>query len=236
MTSDYPSPVECWTNERVEQEMDLVQSVVKGLRSLSKLGGDYIPPEILAPETMPFSYKWMLSVLNKAIAKAVASLNTYEFSDATRAVYSWWQQLCDDFIKAIKPYFVDEETFVSERSAAQYVLWVCLENGLRLLHPFMPFITEEPWQRLPSPEGVERKKSIMISDYPSTVEVTFGLTKTLAIKRSSYSCYNNSLQVQIEVCWTNEMVEQEMDLVQSVVQGLRSLRSVVLTKQKNEWQ
>ncbi|OWM81131.1 hypothetical protein CDL15_Pgr007162 [Punica granatum] len=155
---------------------------------------------------MPFSYKWMLSVLNKAIAKAVASLNTYEFSDATRAVYSWWQQLCDDFIKAIKPYFVDEETFVSERSAAQYVLWVCLENGLRLLHPFMPFITEEPWQRLPSPEGVERKKSIMISDYPSTVE-----------------------------CWTNEMVEQEMDLVQSVVQGLRSLRSVVLTKQKNEW-
>ncbi|OWM81057.1 hypothetical protein CDL15_Pgr007088 [Punica granatum] len=174
--------------------------------AMSKLGDDYIPPETLAPESMPFSCKWILSVLNKAVSKTVSSLSTYEFSDATTAVYSWWQyQFCDVFIEAIKPYFVREDAFASERTAAQYVLWVCLENGLRLLHPFMPFVTEELWQRLPSPEGVKRKESIMMSDYPSPLE-----------------------------CWTNERVEQEMDLVESAVKGFRSLRSAVLTKQKNE--
>ncbi|PKI50479.1 hypothetical protein CRG98_029123 [Punica granatum] len=154
---------------------------------------------------MPFSCKWILSLLNRAIVKTVASLNSYEFSDATKAVYSWWQQLSEVFIVAIKPYYVDKDTFVPERTAAQFVLWLCLDYGLRLLHPFMPFIIEELWQRLPSLEGVERKESIMTSDYPSPVE-----------------------------CWTNERVEQEMDLVLSVVKGLKSFSSANLTKKNNE--
>ena len=143
--------------------------------AMSKLGENYVPPTSVHPENMPFSCQWILSVLNKAISRTVTSLDAYDFSDATSTAYSWWQyQFCDVFIEAIKPYFAgDDSAFASERSSAQHALWVCLETGLRLLHPFMPFVTEELWQRLPAVKGSTRKESIMLSEYPSSIEVSF---------------------------------------------------------------
>lgn len=145
---------------------------------MSKLGDDYIPPVGVVPHVMPFSCQWILSVLNKAISKTVLSLDSYEFSDAATAIYSWWQfQLCDVFIEVIKPYFSSNDLeFMSARKFAQDTLWVCLDTGLRLLHPFMPYVTEELWQRLPTRNDCARKESIMICDYPSTVEVRVQFT------------------------------------------------------------
>ncbi|KAL0375098.1 UNVERIFIED_CONTAM: Valine--tRNA ligase, mitochondrial 1 [Sesamum radiatum] len=161
----------------------------------------------IVPDTMPFSCKWILSVLNKAISKTVLCLDSYEFSDAATAVYSWWQfQLCDVFIEVIKPYFAgNDPAFAAERRYAQDTLWLCLDNGLRLLHPFMPFVTEELWQRLPSKKDSVRKESIVISEYPSTVE-----------------------------CWANDAVELEMDTIESVVKSLRSLRSQLAPNERFE--
>ncbi|OMO65589.1 Aminoacyl-tRNA synthetase, class Ia [Corchorus olitorius] len=120
--------------------------------------------------------------------------------------YTAQYQFCDVFIEAIKPYLAgDNPAFSSERKCAQDALWVCLENGLRLLHPFMPFVTEELWQRLPGVKSHTKKESIMICEYPSPIE-----------------------------SWTNEKVEIEMDLVESTVRSLRSLRAQHLAKQKNE--
>ncbi|KAK2652631.1 hypothetical protein Ddye_012487 [Dipteronia dyeriana] len=165
---------------------------------MSKLGENYVPPTSLHLENMPFSCQWILSVLNKAISRTVTSLDEYDFSDATSTAYSWWQyQFCDVFIEAIKPYFAgDDSAFASERSSAQLALWVCLETGMRLLHPFMPFVTEELWQRLPAVKGSTRK--------------------------------------DFDNCWTNERAGNEMDLVESTVKSLRSLRAEVLGKSKNE--
>ncbi|KAM1316784.1 hypothetical protein TB2_019798 [Malus domestica] len=164
--------------------------------SLSILGNDYVPPSTVNPDVFPFSCQWILSVLNKAISKTVLSLESYELSDAATAVHAWWQyQLCDVFVEAIKPYFSgNDPKFASERGCAQDTLWLCLDNGLRLLHPFMPFVTEELWQRLPSSGDHKRETSIMICEYPSIIE-----------------------------CWTNEKVESEMNLTESIVQSLRSL-------------
>ncbi|XP_028756346.1 valine--tRNA ligase, mitochondrial 1 [Neltuma alba] len=164
--------------------------------AMSKLGDDYTPPANLTSSVLPFSCQWILSMLNKTISKAVKSLESYEFSHATTAVYSWWQyQLCDVFIEVIKPYFAgNNPNFASERRFAQDTLWFCLDIGLRLLHPFMPFVTEELWQRLPSPREFKKAESIMTCNYPTAVE-----------------------------CWNNEVVENAMDLVESVVKSLRSL-------------
>lgn len=142
---------------------------------MSKLGDDYTPPNptTINPNVMPTSCQWILSVLNKAVGKTVSSLEAYEFSDAASAVYSWWQfQLCDIFIEVIKPYFTNSAASVaSERGFARDTLWVCLDSGLRLLHPFMPFVTEELWQRLPQPRDTIRKESIVIGEYPSVIQV-----------------------------------------------------------------
>ncbi|XP_027069479.2 valine--tRNA ligase, mitochondrial 1-like isoform X1 [Coffea arabica] len=175
--------------------------------AMGKLGDDYTPPVDVVPDVIPFSCQWILSVLNKAISKTVLSLDSYEFSDAATAIYSWWQfQLCDVFIEVIKPYFSSKDSeFVSEKKFAQDTLWVCLDTGLRLLHPFMPYITEELWQRLPSRSDCARKESIMICDYPSTVEV-----------------------------WNNDTVESEMDLVEAVVKSLRSIRSLLPANERHE--
>jgi valyl-tRNA synthetase len=175
--------------------------------AMTKLGDDYIPPSKINPETMPFSCKWILSVLNKAVSKTVLSLDSYEFSDASSAVYAWWQsQLCDVFIEVIKPYFSgNDPVYAGARKDAQDTLWVCLDNGLRLLHPFMPFVTEELWQRLPAPKDSQRKESIMLCDYPSVVE-----------------------------SWTNERVESEMEMVESAVKSLRSLRASLPAKERHE--
>ncbi|XP_027367579.1 valine--tRNA ligase, mitochondrial 1 isoform X3 [Abrus precatorius] len=164
--------------------------------AMSKIGDDYIPPANLIPDVLPFSCQWIICALNKTISKTVKSLESYEFSQATTAVYSWWQyQLCDVFIEVIKPYFSGNDSkFSSEKCFAQDTLWFCLDNGLRLLHPFMPFVTEELWQRLPSPKECKRAESIMICDYPSPIE-----------------------------SWNNEKVENEMDLIESTVKSLRSL-------------
>lgn len=57
-----------------------------------------------------------------------------------------------------------------QKQATRDTLWVCLEAGLRLLHPFMPFVTEELWQRLPRRLGQQATPSIMLADYPAPVE------------------------------------------------------------------
>ncbi|KAL3358396.1 hypothetical protein AABB24_015494 [Solanum stoloniferum] len=173
--------------------------------AMSKLGEDYTPPTKIVPCDMPFSCQWILSALNKAIARTVSSLESYDFSDAATAVYSWWQfQLCDVFIEVIKPYFTgDNPEFVSARRSAQDTLWLCLDNGLRLLHPFMPFVTEELWQRLPASGDSIKKESIVISDYPSYVE-----------------------------SWNNDNVEAEMEKVSSIVKGLRSKRALLPPKER----
>ncbi|KAG7655616.1 Methionyl/Valyl/Leucyl/Isoleucyl-tRNA synthetase anticodon-binding [Arabidopsis suecica] len=173
--------------------------------AMMKLGDGYTPPvQTLRPETMTFSCQWILSVLNKTISNTVDSLNAFELLDAANTVYAWWQyQFCDVFIEAIKPSFAADN---QSRIHAQDALWVCLETGLRLLHPFMPYITEELWQRLPSSQDSERKASIMICDYPSSIEM-----------------------------WTNEKVETEMDMVLATVKTLRALRAAEsLKRQRNE--
>ncbi|KAL6641285.1 hypothetical protein ACP70R_019466 [Stipagrostis hirtigluma subsp. patula] len=164
--------------------------------AMSKLGYQYTPPATVAVCSLPPICKWILSVLNKAVGKIVSSLEAYKFSEATSSIYSWWQyQLCDVFIEAIKPYFNESQEFEYARGASRDTLWVCLDTGLRLLHPFMPFITEELWQRLPRPKEACTKDSIMLSEYPSVVQE-----------------------------WTNDQIENEMDTVLDTVTKLRSLR------------
>ncbi|XP_042471032.1 valine--tRNA ligase, mitochondrial 1-like isoform X2 [Zingiber officinale] len=163
--------------------------------AMMKLGDDYVPPQKLDVKSMPPVCQWILSVLNNAVARTITSFESYKFSDATTAVYSWWQfQLCDVFIEAIKPFFTDSK-YESAKEASRHTLWICLDTGLRLLHPFMPFVTEELWQRLPLEEGSSRKESIMISEYPSFIEA-----------------------------WSNEKIENDMDIVNGAVRKLRSLR------------
>src|SRR5262249_12909255 len=90
------------------------------------------------------------------------------FNDAAQAIYRFvWTELCDWYIEMAKPALYDPANEVSvqqRKRAAQGCLETALETACRLLHPFMPFITEEIWQQLPKPTGTPG--SIMITMYP----------------------------------------------------------------------
>ena len=106
--------------------------------------------------------RWVLSRLDRAVEQTELALTEFRFSDAASALYQFvWYELCDWYIELSKIAIngSDEEA----REACRATLVYCLDNVLRLLHPFMPFITEELWQKLPMTRDAE---SIMVAQFP----------------------------------------------------------------------
>ncbi|MCJ8006999.1 valine--tRNA ligase [Lederbergia wuyishanensis] len=104
--------------------------------------------------------KWILTRLNDTIDTVTKLAEKYEFGEVGRALYNFiWDDLCDWYIEMAKLplYGDDEKAKLTTRSVLAYVL----DNTMRLLHPFMPFITEEIWQNLP-----HKGESITIADWP----------------------------------------------------------------------
>ena len=109
--------------------------------------------------------RWILSRVQRVSEEVDAALEEYRIADAAQAVYHFvWGELCDWYIELAKAGFQRAGTDVEARSKIQGALVTALETAMRLLHPFMPFLTEEIWQQLPKPSGAPQ--SIMITLYP----------------------------------------------------------------------
>mgnify|MGYP001427351935 FL=1 len=108
--------------------------------------------------------KWILTRLNHTIEQVTRNTEKYEFGEAGRYLYNFiWDELCDWYIEMAKlPLYGDDE---EKKKTTQSVLAFVLDQTMRLLHPFMPFITEEIWQKLPH-EG----ESITIASWPEVKE------------------------------------------------------------------
>ncbi|HSB32922.1 MAG TPA: class I tRNA ligase family protein, partial [Nitrospirota bacterium] len=122
-----------------------------------------------------------LSRLNSVSTEVRAALAEYRFNDAASALYHFiWHEYCDWYLELSKP-ALGEEKGSASRKEAQTVLARVLETSLRLLHPIMPFITEEIWQTLPAAVRTEgrgtrdegqtgKAESIVIASYPAADE------------------------------------------------------------------
>ncbi len=108
--------------------------------------------------------KWILSKYNDLVKAVTDNLDKFELGVAVSKLYDFlWDDFCDWYIELVKPRLFDKES--ASAKVAQNVLTYVLSNTLKLLHPVMPFITEEIWQALPH-EG----ESIMISQWPQYME------------------------------------------------------------------
>ncbi|MDD5701764.1 MAG: valine--tRNA ligase [Dehalococcoidales bacterium] len=108
--------------------------------------------------------RWILSRMNRTIINSVKLMDDYQFGEAQRQIYDFlWNEFCDWYIEIAKIRLKDETA-----ASPVPVLTHVLETSLRLLHPYMPYITEELWQTLKSrlPAGSAWKESIMIAPYP----------------------------------------------------------------------
>ncbi len=111
--------------------------------------------------------RWILSRINKVIKEVTESLEKFGYSDAALTLYDFfWREFCDWYIEISKVDLYGDDKKAKDKT--RKILHYVLESSLKLLHPYMPFITEEIWQRLP-----HKGKSIMVSEWPRAEEKYF---------------------------------------------------------------
>ncbi len=139
--------------------------------------------------------KWILSKANTLCKEVTENLDKFEMGIAAQKIYDFiWEEFCDWYIEMVKPRLYG--TDVESKTAALWTLRHVLTDALKLLHPYMPFVTEEIFCALKEAEGNTAEESIMISKWPEyTEEFAFGAE------------------------------EEAVELIKEAVKGIRNLRS-----------
>mmetsp|Transcript_13056 Transcript_13056/g.31187 ORF Transcript_13056/g.31187 Transcript_13056/m.31187 type:complete len:1073 (+) Transcript_13056:718-3936(+) len=116
--------------------------------------------------------EWILHRLSMAAKATNESFESYMFAECVQATYNFWlYELCDVYLELLKPRLADAPSDSPQRTPDQIValetLYTCLDCGLRLLHPLLPFVTEELYQRIPNSR--HKSESIVVATYPQEV-------------------------------------------------------------------
>ena len=123
-------------------------------------------PESLSLEHCSVADRWVMSRFENAAKAIEESMQHYRFDLASQTLHEFiWNEYCDWYVELSKPVLWDEKANSEGAQATRWVLLSILEQSLRLLHPFMPFITEEVWQKV-APLLGKNGDSIMIETYP----------------------------------------------------------------------
>lgn len=144
--------------ERIEGYRNFANKIWNAARfSLMYLDG---PRTATSPVERSFPNRWILSRLNQTIQTVSAELEAYRFDRASSALYQFiWHEYCDWYLELIKPILQDSAH--PDGPVTRQTLLETLEITMRLLHPFMPFITEEIWQTIP-----HQGESVVVQTYP----------------------------------------------------------------------
>ena len=160
MTGNAPGNDMRFYMERVEASRNFANKVWNASRFIMmNLEKAEVPAEIDL-ETLTSADKWILSKVNTLAKDVTENLDKYELGIAVQKVYDFiWEEFCDWYIEMVKPRLYNDED--TTKAAALWTLKTVLANALKMLHPYMPFITEEIFCTL-CPE----EESIMISSWP----------------------------------------------------------------------
>jgi valyl-tRNA synthetase len=164
-----------WNEKQVESYRNFANKIWNAARFalLNSEGARVSPASLSGSSELALQDRWIVSRLNKTTRDLRAALENYDFHEAVQTLYHFfWDDFCDWYIELTKSDVTSSEATPSRTLARTRVITV-LEHALRLLHPFMPYITEELWQRLPGAdttllhsayEGVS--PTIMLTAFP----------------------------------------------------------------------
>jgi valyl-tRNA synthetase len=199
-----------WSDKQVESYRNFANKIWNASRfALMNSEGATIDPQSLhASPELALQDRWILSRLNRTAGEVRAALSGYQFHEAVQTLYHFfWDDFCDWYIELTKAAVTAEEPS-AERTAARTRLLSVLEQALRLLHPFMPYITEELWQQLPGagkhllhPAYQQAEPTIMLARYPEG-----------------------------DAALIDEVVEWEMQAVIDLISRVRNIRSEMQIK------
>jgi valyl-tRNA synthetase len=164
-----------WSEKQVESYRNFANKIWNAARFclLNSEGATINPDTLKVTSESALHDRWIVSRLNRTAREMRKALAGYEFHEAVQTLYHFfWDDLCDWYIELTKSEITAEEPGPGRAEARTRLLTV-LEQSLRLLHPFMPYITEELWQKLPGADGAllhpayaGAAPSIMLAAYP----------------------------------------------------------------------
>ena len=167
-------------------------------------------------ENLSISDKWILTKLNKTIRKVKKHMDKYEFNVVGTILYNFiWDDFCDWYIELSK---------VNMNNTTKSVLLYNLECILKMLHPFMPYVTEEIYMMLP-----KHDESIMISKYPSynkeqVFDVNFEVIIDLIVKIRKIKLENN-LGKDFVVSYNSELIKENVDIISKLIKNDKILEN-----------
>ena len=149
-----------FSNEKVEASRNFANKIWNAARFVLMNLDESFDPDSIDTSDLCDEDKWVLSLYEKLVREVTVNFDAFELGVAVSKLYDFiWDIYCDWYIELVKPRLQDKGS--ASNKAAQKTLTYVLSNTLKLLHPFMPFITEEIWQTLP-----HNGESIMIAPYP----------------------------------------------------------------------
>ena len=150
--------------KRVEANRNFANKLWNATRFLMMNMSDEITDSNFDVEKLHYEDKWILSKLQKVIKSITEKIEKYDIGLAADDIYDFiWSDFCDWYIEIVKPVLYSDNA--EEKTNTVKVLLYVLENILKLLHPFMPYITEEIWQALPN-----REAALIVSKWPEYKE------------------------------------------------------------------
>lgn len=160
-------------------------------------------PRPLDPVTLRLEDRWILSKTQSCLAAVDKALESYRFSEAMKTLYSFmWDDYCSDYIEMTKARL---QGTGDEKAAAQQVLIHVLDTILRMLHPFIPFVTESIWKQL-NDTAPRRGVTTIIEGEPALIAAAWP---------------------QVDLSMLDESVEAEMQMLQGVIKSVREIRGNV---------
>ncbi|KPU27741.1 valyl-tRNA synthetase [Caloranaerobacter sp. TR13] len=146
--------------ERVEASRNFANKLWNASRFVLMNLGEELIEHDLAFNSLKEEDKWIISRVNKIAKEITENLTKFELGIAAQKIYDFiWSEYCDWYIEMVKPRLYGDDA--ASKNTARYVLLYVLKDLLKLLHPFMPFITEEIWQHLPNTES-----SLIMAKWP----------------------------------------------------------------------
>ena len=179
-----------------EKRVDGYRHFVNKLWNAARFSLMHIDEDVEQPDLdrLSLSDKWILSSLSRTANTVAKALDAYRFNDAAETLYQFvWHEFCDWYLEMIKPTLYGNRGSDIKKSTVN-VLWYVLRETLIMLHPFIPFITEEIWHQMPGTEG-----SVMKAAFP----------------------VDGSGDVSI---FSDDGAESEMEVITEIISGIRNIR------------
>ena len=180
-------------------------------------------------EKLDIVNRWILSRFYSTLKKTEEELAAYRFNEAANALYSFfWHEFCDWYLELIKPQISQKDT--------QVVMYKVLEKTLRLIHPFMPFISEEIWQRLPGVKGSIMQQSwphlqadLINADDEKQMQLAFDIINTIRNMRAEMEVGLSS-RIEIKLTLSDKNMEKTITPLIDYIKNLSKVDNLSMDK------